>query len=127
MAIREDRSDANTTLQQLKDSVRQFCEDRDWDQFHNAKDLAIGVITEASELLEHFRFKSATEVDALLKTPETKGEIAEEIVDVLYFLLRLAQKYNIDLSSEFDRKMQINQARYPVASVRGKNKKYRDL
>lgn len=60
MSARGEHSDATTTLQQLKDVVRQFCEDRDWDQFHNPKDLAIAVITEASELLEHFKFKSGT-------------------------------------------------------------------
>jgi len=127
MATKEDRSDATTTLQQLKDVVRGFCEDRDWDQFHNPKDLTIGVITEASELLEYFRFKSTAEIDVMLKDPETKAGIAQEAVDVLYFLLRLAQKYDIDLATEFQKKMRSNEARYPVTSARGVNKKYTDL
>ena len=59
--------DTNARVIELKQMVRQFSEDRDWDQFHNAKDLAIGIVTEASELLETFRFKSEAEVDELFR------------------------------------------------------------
>ncbi len=59
--------DDKTNIKQLKEMVKAFCEERDWDQYHNAKDLAIGIITESSELLEHFRFKSTKEVDDLFK------------------------------------------------------------
>ena len=127
MATREDRSDATTSLQELKDLVRRFCEERNWDQFHSPKDLAIGVITEASELLEHFRFKSADEIDAILRTPASRAEIAQEMADVLYFLLRLAQKYEIDLSAEFAKKMGINEARYPIKNAKSTNRKYTEL
>jgi NTP pyrophosphatase (non-canonical NTP hydrolase) len=127
MATSNDHSDATTSLQQLKEMVREFCEAREWDQFHNPKDLAIGIITEAGELLEPFRFKSAVETEALLNDPGAKARIAQEAVDVLYFILRLAQKYNIDLSREFHKKMQINETRYPIVSSKGTNKKYTDL
>jgi len=57
--------DSSTTIKDLKDTVKKFCEDRDWDQFHNPKDLAIGIVTEASELLEIFRWKSLSEVEEM--------------------------------------------------------------
>ena len=67
--------DDKTTLGDLKDEIRLFCEERDWDRYHNAKDLAIGIVTEAAELLEHFRFKSNEESDALFNNPERRHEM----------------------------------------------------
>jgi len=75
--------------------IQTFCEARDWDQFHGPKDLAIGVITEASELLEHFRFLSEDEALALLRDPKRKEQIEDEVADVLFFLLRFSQRSNI--------------------------------
>ena len=116
--------DDKTTLKQLKEMVKDFCEKRDWDQYHNAKDLAIGIITESSELLEHFRFKSEKEVEEILKQKERKKEISEELSDILYFILRLADRYKIDLSSELQKKMKKNAKKYPLDKVKGLNKKY---
>jgi len=75
--------DKKSSLQDLKEKVKTFCEERDWDQFHNPKDLAIGIITEASELLEHFRFKSKNEVKSMLNSNK-RNEINEEIADILF-------------------------------------------
>jgi len=119
--------DSKTNVHELKEKIRKFCEDRDWDQYHNAKDLAIGIITEASELLEHFRFKSAKEVEELFNSPVKREEISEEMADVLYFLLRFAQRYDIDLVTELNKKMEKNEKRYPVEKARGQNKKYTEL
>ena len=119
--------DEKTTLQELKDKIRVFCEERDWDKYHNAKELAIGIITESAELLEHFRFKSVTQVDEIFKDKSRKQEISEEMADILYFLLRLAQLYNIDLSSEFSRKMDKNTEKYPISKSKGSNKKYTEF
>lgn len=116
--------DSATTLGELKDSVRRFCEERDWDQYHNAKDLAIGVATEASELLAAFRFKSEDEIRKMLKTPAQRARVTDEVSDVLYFLLRFAQMYGVDLSTEFRRKMRQNERKYPVSKAKGSNKKY---
>ena len=118
-------SDKETKPHELKEKIKEFCEARDWNQFHGAKDLAIGIITEASELLEHFRFKSDEEVKGLMKNK--KEEISEEMADVLYFMLRLAQKYDIDLSEALDKKMQKNEERYPLDKFKGSNKKYGEL
>jgi NTP pyrophosphatase (non-canonical NTP hydrolase) len=119
--------DDQTKIHELKERIKQFCEARDWDQFHNPKDLAIGVMTEASELLEHFRFKSEQEMDEMFKNSEKKTHISEEMADVFYFLLRLAQKYDIDLTSALDKKMQQNEMKYPVEKAKGSNKKYNEL
>lgn len=116
--------DSKTNINDLKEKVKIFSEDRDWDRYHNAKDLAIGIITESSELLEHFRFKSEKEVEEMFRNPIKKQEISEEMSDILFFLIRLSQRYNIDLSSEFDKKIKKNAEKYPVDKVKGLNKKY---
>lgn len=116
-----------TTLRQLTDLVRKFCEERAWDEFHGAKDLAIGVSTEAAELLEHFRFRSEPEITAMLQDEHARTAIAAEMSDVLYFLLRLADRYQFDLAEEFARKMRVNERRYPVQASKGTNKKYTEL
>lgn len=116
--------DNKTTIEELKEIIRQFCELRDWDQYHNAKELTIGIVTEASELLQHFRFKSEDQVDAMFQNKSKRQELTEEMADVLYFLIRLAQRYNVDLSTELENKMKKNVERYPVEKVKGSNKKY---
>ena len=121
------KMDSKTNIQELKDKVRKFCEDRDWDQYHNAKDLAIGISTESSELLEHFRFKSEDEIKELFNSKEKRGEVGEEMADVFYFLLRLSQRYDIDLSTELNKKIVKNEKRYPLEKARGSNKKYTEL
>jgi len=118
--------DDETRISDLKDNVKKFCEARDWDQFHNAKDLAIGLVTESSELLQHFRFKSNGEADEMLHNKLRRAEISEEIADILYFLVRLSQIYDIDLSSELYKKLQENEEKYPVEKSRGTNKKYNE-
>jgi NTP pyrophosphatase (non-canonical NTP hydrolase) len=120
-------TDKNISIAELKDIVRSFCEARDWDQYHGGKDLAIGVITESSELLEHFRFKSNEEVEKYFKDVKKKSEISEEMADILYFLLRMAQKYDIDLSNELLRKVKKNEVRYPICNSKGSNKKYNEI
>ena len=120
-------NDEEASLAELKARVKQFCEDRDWDQYHGAKDLAIGIITESSELLEHFRFKSEKEIEEMFVNAGKKAEISEEMADVFYFLLRLAQKYDIDLASALEKKMEKNERKYPIEKARGSNKKYNEL
>jgi len=119
--------DDSTTLGELKDSVRRFCEERDWDRYHDAKNLAIGLVTEASELLAVFRFRSEEEVRKMLGDEAGRTKATDEVADVLYFLLRFAQMYGIDLSTEFRRKMRQNEAKYPASKARGSNKKYDEL
>ncbi len=119
--------DEGITIADLKKRVQKFCEDRDWDQFHGAKDLAIGVVTEASELLEHFRFLSDDQARRLLSTPIKRKEVEEELADILFFVLRFAQRFGIDLDQSLHRKLKKNAGKYPIKKARGRNLKYTDL
>jgi NTP pyrophosphatase (non-canonical NTP hydrolase) len=119
--------DSVTRVGELKDIVKGFSEERDWDQFHNAKDLAIGIVTEASELLETFRFKSDKEIELMFGDASSAKQIRDELADVFYFSLRLAQKYNIDVTKSLNEKIKDNTRRYPVEKAKGSNKKYTDL
>lgn len=107
----------------LQSEVRRFCEERDWDQFHDAKELAIGIVTEAGELLQHFRFQSAEQVESLLMNPKSRREIESEVADILIFVLRLADRYEIDLGRAVEEKLEENARRYPIDQVRGRNDK----
>ena len=92
--------DDKNTINDLKDLVKKFCDQRDWKKFHNPKDLAIGISTEAAELLQIFRFKNEHESKEMLKDSRKREEVGEELADVLYFVLRFAQLYDFDLSDE---------------------------
>ena len=118
-------NDKHITLEELKEKVKEFCEKRDWDQFHNPKELAIGISTEANELLQIFRFKSEEDMKKVMSS-EKKIEVEEELADVLYFVLRFAQMNNIDLSSAVSNKIKKNNEKYPVEKVKGCNKKYNE-
>jgi NTP pyrophosphatase (non-canonical NTP hydrolase) len=115
--------DRKDSLQQTVERVARFCEERDWDPFHSAKDLAIGAVTEAAELLEIFRFKTEEEMTILLQDSADRERIGHELADVLFFLVRFAQRFEFDLLAEFDAKMERNAKRYPIETARGNNRK----
>lgn len=117
--------DTSESLDTLQAQIRQFCDERDWDQFHNPKDLAISLALEAAEVLEHFQWKDNKEIAN--HVVNGKDDIAEEIADVFYWVLLLSNKLDIDLVAAFDQKMQKNAAKYPVAKARGSHKKYTEL
>ena len=118
-------NDKEVTLEELKIKVKEFCEKRDWDQFHNPKELAIGISTEANELLQIFRFKSEEDMKKVMSS-DKRIEVEEELADVLYFVLRFAQMNNIDLSSAVSNKIEKNNKKYPAEKVKGCNKKYNE-
>lgn len=107
---------------ELNERIKTFCTDRDWDQFHSLKDLTIGLSTEANELLQLFRFKSDDQCVELLNTQPSK--ITHEMADVYYYLLRIADLYGIDLNQALAEKMDLNEVKYPIEKVKGKNLKY---
>ena len=115
--------DQKQVIEDLKQQVQVFCEARNWDQFHDAKELAIGTITEASELLEHFRFQNKEQIATIINDPEKRIAIGEELADVFFFLLRFCQRYDFDLSDCFSQKMNKNNLKYPAAEFFGKNHK----
>lgn len=119
--------DNTTTISDLKKMIQKFCEERDWDQFHNPKDLAIGISTEANELLDIFRFKSNEQMLEMFSNDIAKTHIEEEIADVLFFVLRFAQMNNLDLEDCLTEKLQKNAEKYSVEKSRGKNLKYTEI
>lgn len=112
------------TVKELTEKVKAFCEQRDWDQFHNPKDLAIGISTEANELLDIFRFKNQEDMEELMQDGEKRVHVEEELVDVFFFVLRFAQMNDMDLKMILENKIAKNGKKYPAEIVKGKNKKY---
>lgn len=116
--------DKDTTIENLKEKIKNFCEERDWDKFHTPKELAIALSMESSEVLEHFRFIDEENVEK--RAEERKKEIGEELADVFWFLIRYCQMNKIDLSEEVLKKIKKNQDRYSVEKFKGSNKKYNE-
>ena len=114
-----------TELKSLTESVRQFAKDRDWDQFHSPKNLACALSVEAAELLEHFEWLS--EEQSRMLSVDKRGEIIEEVADVFLYLIRLADKLDIDLITSAQRKLLLNAEKYPIEKSRGTSKKYTQL
>jgi NTP pyrophosphatase (non-canonical NTP hydrolase) len=116
--------DSATRVTELKRMVREFSKERDWDQFHQAKDLAIGIVTEASELLQLLRFKDSKEIDAIFRNQAASKKVRDELSDVIYFILQFASHYNIDVSKSLQEKLRDNAMKYPIEKAKGSNKKY---
>ena len=112
-------------LRQLRDALREFAAERDWDQFHTPKNLAIALSVEVAELLEHFQWTG--DKDSEQFTPPKLDEVSLEAADVLLYLVRLADKLNIDLIQAAMRKIERNAEKYPVEKARGSSKKYTEL
>jgi NTP pyrophosphatase (non-canonical NTP hydrolase) len=106
--------DKTIHLEQLKTWVQKFCEDRHWDPYHGPKDLAIGLVTEAAELLELFRFVPEKDLEELMQNPDIRMQVADELADSLYFILRFAQLYDFDLSQCLREKLVKNEIKYPA-------------
>ena len=113
------------SLEVLRDALRKFASDRDWNQFHSPKNLAIALNVEAAELLEHFQWTSEAESTGL--DPEQQAKVREEAADVLLYLIRLADKLGIDLLAAASEKIALNANKYPVEKARGSSKKYTEL
>ena len=112
-------------LQELRNALRQFAAERDWDQFHSPKNLAIALNVEAAELLEHFQWLSDAESAAI--PPEKQVKVRQELADVLLYLVRLADKLDVDLAVAAAEKLDLNATKYPIDKARGSSKKYTEL
>lgn len=102
--------------------VRRFARDRQWEKFHNPKDLAIAVALEASELLEHFVWKTVEESEVYAR--EHKEELAEEIADVAIYLMLFCDRLGLDFLEIVDNKIEKNAKKYPISKAKGSAKKY---
>ena len=109
-------------LHELRDRLRLFVRERDWEQFHSPKNLAMAMIVEAAELVEHFQW--ATEQESRALSAEKRAEVEQEIADTFIYLLRLSDVLGLDLIDAAHRKMDINAEKYPAEKVRGRNDKY---
>jgi len=114
-------------MEDLVKAVLAFRDERDWKPFHNPKDLAISITLEAAELLGHFQWKSASEVEAFLVSEDNRRRLGEEIADVLILLVSLADALGLDLLEVARAKLRMNAAKYPVERARGTAKKYNEL
>ncbi|UCH50287.1 MAG: nucleotide pyrophosphohydrolase [Betaproteobacteria bacterium] len=117
--------DSEDSLSKLRVALAEFVEERDWDQFHNPKNLAMALAAEAGELLEHFQWLSEADAGSLGATQ--RHEVAMEMADILMFLLRLADRLQVDLLKAADEKLELNRRRYPVEKARGRATKYDKL
>ena len=107
----------NDSLDDLNRRLKAFATDRDWEQFHNPKNLVMALAGECGELLEHFQWLSDEQSASL--PAEKREEVALEMADILIYLIRCSERLDIDLVEAAYRKMAINEARYPVERVRG--------
>lgn len=112
-------------IKALTEKIKIFRDARDWMQFHNPKDVALSLVLEATEVLEHFQWKNPQEVEAHAKI--CKDEIADELADVAMYLFELADNLGIDLPSAIEVKLAKNAQKYPVDKAKGKHAKYDKL
>ena len=110
------------SLEALRDRLREFARERDWDQFHTPKNLSMALIAEAAELVEHFQWVEGDKSHLLEE--KVRPAVEEEIADILIYLVRIADKLSIDLYRAAERKIAINARKYPADRVRGSARKY---
>ncbi|MDZ4099591.1 MAG: nucleotide pyrophosphohydrolase [Methylophilaceae bacterium] len=110
------------SLEELRSRINQFVKERDWEQFHSPKNLAMAMIVEAAELVEHFQWDTLEESRQL--SDEKREQVGQELADTFVYLLRIAEVTGIDLIEATNRKIDLNAQKYPVEKVKGSNKKY---
>ena len=117
-------NDGETTLQDVKNTIARFTAERDWQQFHSAKNVAMALVTEAAELMAHFRWSEHGPDAGVLEDAQSLREIRHEVADVLLLLAEFANVAGIDMAQAVEEKMKINAERYPAEKSRGTARKY---
>jgi len=112
-------------IDEIRDELRQFVAERQWDQFHSPKNLATAVAVEAAELLEHFQW--LTDAESVGLDPEVREKVILEMADVFLYLVRLADKLDANLIEAARRKLSINAQNYPITLAKGNAKKYTEF
>ena len=112
-------------IENLRNQLRTFAAERDWDQFHSPKNLASALAVEAAELLENFQW--LTEAESQQLPPQALAAVRAEVADVLLYLIRISDKLGIDLIAAANAKIVLNAEKYPVEKARGNSKKYTEL
>lgn len=112
-------------IKRLTEKIKKFRDERDWKQFHNPKDVALSLVLEAAEVLEHFQWKNQKEIEEYIKT--NKEDIGEELADVLYWILLMCNDLKINISEVLEKKIKKNETKYPVDKAKGKHTKYNKI
>lgn len=115
----------NDSIQTLTREICAFRDARDWAQFHNPKEMAVAIVAEAGELLQHFVWQNPDQ--SLTRVAKRRDELASEMADVAILLLEMANDCGIDLATAMRQKLARNEERYPVEKSRGSNRKYNEL
>jgi len=115
----------NLDLDELKQRIRDFATARDWDQFHSPKNLSMALSAEVAEIVEHFQW--LTEEQSKSLSIDKRDEVETELADTLIYLIRLADKLDIDLLTAAKNKIDVNEQKYPVDKAKGNAKKYTEL
>ena len=112
-------------LETIKLRLREFAKEREWDQFHSPKNFSMALIVECAELVEHFQW--LTDEQSKRLPNETLDEVSLEMADIMIYLIRLADKLDVDLIKSVNRKMELNAIKYPVEKSKGLATKYNEL
>ena len=112
-------------IKQFTKKILQFRNERDWKKFHNPKDMALSLVLEAAEVLEHFQWKGIEETQEYVK--RNKEKIGAELADVLFWVLLMSHDLDIDIEKAFEQKLKQNEEKYPVEKSKGKHTKYDKL
>ena len=111
--------DTNTTITDLKAFVEDFVQERDWSQFHNAKNLSMALAIEAGELMDIFKWNTAGECNSMMSEESSRQEAVDELADVLIYAIAFANRNNINISNAIDQKMVKNRKKYPADKFKG--------
>ncbi len=114
-------------LPKLNAEIEKIVSDRDWDQFHSVKNLAMALSVESSELLEIFQWMSEADSNNIKNDPKNLAKLQDEVADIFYYLLRIVHKSEINLEEAILNKLKKNIEKYPVEKSRGNSKKYNEL
>lgn len=113
-------TDDDTTVAQLRKIIADFLRERDWEQFHDPKNLSMAIATEAAELMEHFRWAKNDDSRDMLGEPQTRQAVADELADILAFTLSFANATGIDVTCALQAKMVKNAQKYPADQYKGR-------
>ncbi|MFP4195568.1 MAG: nucleotide pyrophosphohydrolase [Candidatus Woesearchaeota archaeon] len=108
-----------TTLEELRNKIQEFNKERDWDKYHNPKDLFVAMVSEVGELAECYRWLTEEEVDTIHSHPEKKKQVEEEVADIMMYLIMISYKTDIDIFKAVEEKLEKNAKRYPVDKIKG--------
>lgn len=111
----------------IQKEIEDFVKERDWDQFHSPKNLAMALSVEASELVEIFQWQEKDDYKLQKFKEKTLSKSKDEVADIFYYLIRICNKMDIDLEKVFNEKMEKNKNKYPITKFKGQSTKYNDL